>query len=357
MTVNRGPGVALVGTIGTTPKEHRLALAGQYAENAPGVPRSGVLVRADTNVVTPTASMGYNVAPVASVIARTVGEGVYTPTTTGTTTVLTGNAPATGSRWDLIWIKQNDQEKGDADNAAIVGVASGTAAASPVMPLGLVPAGAMLLAVARIFAATTTTTASPNTVTQTFRHTAARGTPIPLRSLTERAEITAPALGQLVIRTELPSMPLELWDGTAWVRFTGIRQAEYSGPAFQTSPGSGTNFGGPGGGVFVTDTTKTFNNDFVQPDIGGRVKILQTGVYRISGIILPTSVPAEYTLSIIDVTHGTVLGCRGGKGYGDKEQSVDAPNHYLVAGTVLQFGLAMANSVLMGSRIRVTKDQ
>ncbi|WP_104088043.1 hypothetical protein [Arthrobacter sp. GMC3] len=223
MSVNRGPGVRQIGAIGTTPKEHRLALAGQYAENAPGVPRSGVLVQGITNLVTPTAStapMTYLVGEAATVMARAVGDGVYTPTTAGATianrTVATANAPATGSRWDLVWIKQNDQEKGDANNDAILGVTSGTAAASPVRPTGTVPAGALILSEHQIFAGAASTTASPNTTTQVWRHTAARGASIPVRNVAERAEITSPFRGQRVTRLDSDGLPEETWDGSVW---------------------------------------------------------------------------------------------------------------------------------------------
>lgn len=219
MTVNRGPGVRQIGAIGTTPKEHRLALAGQYAENSPGMPRSGLLVQAATNVVTPTAATGtltYSVAPVAAVIARTVGGGVYTPTTTGNTSLNTGAAPASGSRWDLIWVKQNDQEKGDADNEAVLGVTQGIAGATPARPSGSVPAGAMVLAEAQIFSGTASTTAAPNTMTQLSAITAARGAPVPVRDSTDQATITVPGLGMQVIRLDLQGPQLKTYNGTDW---------------------------------------------------------------------------------------------------------------------------------------------
>ncbi|GAA5229276.1 hypothetical protein [Arthrobacter cryoconiti] len=223
-TINRGPGVALVGIIGTTPKEHRLAIAGQYAENAPGVPRSGLLVTGAVNVVTPKAGMGYDIIPVQSVINRTVGEGVYTPTTTGSTSVATDNAPGAGSRWDLLWVKQNDAAKGDtvpavggvADNTAIFGVTVGSAAASPTKPIGDVPAGALVIAEAQIFAGTTGTNQAPSTITQVFPITAARGAPLPVRSVADRATITAPAIGQQVLRLDLAGIPVQIWTGTKW---------------------------------------------------------------------------------------------------------------------------------------------
>ncbi|BCW79014.1 hypothetical protein [Arthrobacter sp. NicSoilC5] len=215
MTVNRGPGVAKNGSVGVTTLEHRLQLAGQYAENAPGVPRSGVLAQATAVLVSARADMSYDIGPFQAVISRTASEGVYTPTLTGTTNVPTADAPATNSRWDLVYVKQNDIAKGDADNLAVVGVVNGTAAASPTKPTGSLPAGAMVLAEARIFAGTTATNGGSNTVSQVWRHTAARGGDIPVRNTTERAEITTPAPGQGVLRLDIGS--LEIWNGAKWL--------------------------------------------------------------------------------------------------------------------------------------------
>lgn len=276
MTVNRGPGVRQIGAVGTTPKEHRLALAGQYAENAPGVPRSGLLVQAAVNVVTPTGSMSYNVAPVAAVIARTLGEGVYTPTTTGTTAVPTGNAPATGSRWDLVWIKQNDQEKGDAGNAAVLGVTSGTAAASPTKPTGSVPAGAMVLSEHQIFSGTATTTAAPNTTTQVFPITAARGAPIPVRNTTDRATITTPHLGLQVIRLDLPAGMVDTWEGTSW---GGNGRIEFT---YAVGSGGIPNGSTWGPGAFTLDTSAvTTDQSIATPAGGDRITIAKAGTYAV----------------------------------------------------------------------------
>jgi hypothetical protein len=137
-----------------------------------------------------------------------------------------------------------------------------------------------------------------------------------------------------------------------------FRHAEYTGPAFTTTAGAGVNFGnGTGGTAFAADTTKTFNNGFVQPDVGGRIKILQTGVYALSGIILPTTVPASFSLSINDITNTAVLASIGGVGYGNKEQSIPAPNLYIAANTIIEFNLVTSNAVTIGSRIRITKEQ
>lgn len=233
MTVNRGPGVAPLAGVGTTTLEHRLQLAGLYAENAPGVPRSGVLAQANATLVTARSDMSWDVVPLGSVINRTASEGVYTPTLSGTTNVPTIGAPGADSRWDLIYIKQNDQAKGDPDNAAVTGVVNGTASGSPSKPYSSVPSGGLVLAESRIFAGTTGTSGGSNTTAQVWRHTAARGAPILIRNATELAEITTPALGQRVIRLDAKAQE-QYWDGS---NFVGSEHAEFTGKYGQP-PGS-----------------------------------------------------------------------------------------------------------------------
>jgi hypothetical protein len=164
--------------------------------------------------------------------------------------------------------------------------------------------------------------------------------------------------GRLVMRTDLPSNPVFRYDGTVWQQITGLHHAEYTGPAFATTAGTGTNFSnGTGGTPFAADSSKTFNNDFVQPDVGGCIKILQTGEYNLFGIILPTTLPASFSLTISDITNVATIANIGGVGYGVKEQSITASGVYIAANTVVQFGIVTSNAVTIGSRIRITKVQ
>lgn len=220
MVANRGVGVRQLSTNGTTPKEHRLTIAGMVAENAPGTPRSGLLNPASTNIVFPKANMSYDVLACAAVIYRDQDEGVYTPTLTGVTNIPTGNAPSSGSRWDIVWIKQNDPEKQDNDgntppaslNTAMVRVTQGQAAASPVKPA--IPAGAYALSEHQIFSGTTATNASPNTSRQLWRYTAFRGVPIPVRGPAEKAEI-APFNGLQIQRLDFDGLPIETYSSAS----------------------------------------------------------------------------------------------------------------------------------------------
>ncbi|WP_422934987.1 hypothetical protein [Sinomonas sp. P47F7] len=220
MTANRSLGIPVTGTgpyTGTTTVDMRLALAGLYAENAPGVPRSGVLAQAASQLVTARADgMSFDIAPCQLVISRAANEGVYNPTLTGTSSVPTAAAPVSGSRWDLVYVLQRDPGKGDADNAPALGVVNGASGATPTKPYASVPAGAYVLAEAQVFSGTTYASQSPNTLAQVWRHTAARGGVVDIRSAAERAEMTSPALGQRIARLDLAGVPLEVWDGTAW---------------------------------------------------------------------------------------------------------------------------------------------
>ncbi|MCO4257421.1 hypothetical protein [Pseudarthrobacter cellobiosi] len=161
------------------------------------------------------------------------------------------------------------------------------------------------------------------------------------------AWVTVPANASSIVNANITNLGVPF----------SYRHAEYTGPAFTTSAGVGVNFGGPGAGLFTVDSGTTFNNTFVQPDSAGRVKILLAGVYSFAAIILPTTVPASFSLNIANITSPARIASIGGVGYGDKEQSVGAPGVYLPANTVIEFNLATSNAVTLGSRIKITKEQ
>lgn len=220
MALNRGNFVRNVSTVGTTPIEARLAQASAYAENAPGVPRSGVVWGAAANLVVPNgATMSFDISPFEVVISRAANEGVYVLTMTGATNLATTAAPGSGSRYDLVYVKQNDPDKGDANNAPVLGVVQGTSSTgTPTKPYGSVPAGGFVIAEARIFSGTTFASGGTNTMAQVFAWTTTRGGQIPVRDTTDRATITAPAVGQEVLRLDPANGPLvERWTGTAWI--------------------------------------------------------------------------------------------------------------------------------------------
>lgn len=218
MGVSRGLWVPInTGDIGTTEVEARLADAGLFAENGPGIPRSGLLNPGTPNVVTGTGTMNYAIAPCKPVLNRVTNEGVYRWSIDAATTVPTTAAPGSNSRIDIIWTKQNDQSKGDADNLAIVGCSQGVAAPVPSAPT--IPVGALELARATVPALVTGTSSA--SITQTFQYTALRGAPVPVRNDAERG--TGLAVGSRVKRLDTTALVEEEWDGTAWRLVTGAQ--------------------------------------------------------------------------------------------------------------------------------------
>ncbi|MCZ9884634.1 hypothetical protein [Arthrobacter sp. B2a2-09] len=214
MTANRGLFIRNNGNVGTTPIEGRLVLASMVAENALGAPRNGLLDQKVASLVTGSASsMSYNVGPCTPVVNRAANEGVYMFTLTGTSNVATDAAPGTGSRYDLIYVKQSDLDKGDAVNTASLAVWKGTAAASPTKPYADLPAGAYVLAEALVQAGAANAADAKVTITQVWRYTALRGAPIPVRNASERDEITAPDAQVKRLDT---NGTLEEWTGSLW---------------------------------------------------------------------------------------------------------------------------------------------
>lgn len=236
MTARRGLFVRNVGTVATTPVEARLALAGLIAEVSPGVPRSGLLAQPDKNVVKgnpSTSPPSYDVSACNPVINRAVNDGVYNFTMTGTTNVPTTVAPSSGSRIDLIWVKQNDTEKGDADNQAVLGVTQGQPAPSPTRPTASVPEGALVIASAVVSAGATATNGSGWVITQEWQHTWARQAPARI------AEFTAGPLN--------------------------VAANQLYGP-----------------GALTLDTSSNSQNaDFAAPDIPDCILLKEDGLYRI----------------------------------------------------------------------------
>ena len=297
MTANRGLFVRNLGTVGTTPIEGRLVMASLVAENSPGVPRNGLLDQRATTVVSGTASMTYSVAPCNVVVNRAAGEGVYMFNLTGTSTIATTNAPGTGSRWDLVYVKQNDPDKGDATNTAVLAVHQGTASTgTPTKPYATLPAGAYVLAEAQVSAGATATNGAQVAIAQVWRHTALRGAPIPVRNATERAEITpgALAVGVTVRRLDV-SMPnmdaVERWTGSAWA--VPWAYAEFNS-AFDIAGGQVNWDVGP----FTQDNSKTWNNTFASSAgaLNGAINILENGLYSVTFLTLPNTTPGNSAL-------------------------------------------------------------
>lgn len=218
MTAVRGMYVRTTGAdpnkVGTTPVEARMALAALFAETTPQIPRSGLITKTTNNIVTGEDGMSYAVAACNPVINRATYEGVYVFSLTGSTSVATTVAPGSGSRYDLIYVKQNDPDKGDPTNLPVLGVVAGVAAAgTPTKPYASVPDGGLVLAEALVLAGATATNGASVSITQVWLHAGLKGSPIRVRNQAERDAITSPVGGQVM---RLDTQMVETWQGTGW---------------------------------------------------------------------------------------------------------------------------------------------
>lgn len=275
MGMNRGLWVPIdTGNVGTTPLEARLADAGLFESNNGVDARSGVLRPLASTLVAGMPNMNYSIGPGTFVITRANDDGCYRFTSNGSVTVPAAAAPVANSRIDVIWVRQNDQTKGDPNNLAVAGVTAGTPAASPAAPA--IPEGAMELARATITSTTTATNTA--SITQTWRYAALKGSPIILRNFNERGEITVPQVGQRVQRLDIANGQLiQAWDGTGWV------QAHNYGP--KVIPGTGARLGS------ITGVGTGMAAGVLQPIIQAGSVVVTTDPSGYAAVDLPSAFP------------------------------------------------------------------
>lgn len=120
---------------GTSPTDGRLVLGGLFGTGA-GCISGGALTASATQMQIAVAAAVWRIPD------PTNTAGVYlAPADPATFTFSAG--PASGSRIDVLWVRQNNYEAGDANSRVVYGVAAGTAASSPTAPA--VPAGAIAI--------------------------------------------------------------------------------------------------------------------------------------------------------------------------------------------------------------------
>lgn len=182
----------------TTPNDARLMDLGRVVSNADGTARTGVLTSTPTGLVSALGTMNVSIAAGVFATSRSRQDGVAIFANDGTASVAISAAPVSNSRITSIWVKHNDSTQGDADNLPVFGTTDGAAAASPVAPA--IPTGALELAQLRVYAGTTAANGGSNTLTETYRMTAAQGGVVPVRDATELSAYTAPngALAMIV---------------------------------------------------------------------------------------------------------------------------------------------------------------
>jgi hypothetical protein len=244
--------VGAAGAGQTSPTEARLALTGLVATGTGGTNiRAGVFQAASTNIVTGTSATGtmtYNVGACAVAVQRSSAGGVYLGANDGTAAVTTATAPASGSRYDLVWIFFPDVEQGDATSVAALGVTNGASSGSPSKPYGSVPVGALVLAEVLV-PSTVTRTDTGTTITQVAPWTVARGAPVPVRSSTERGALT-PYKG--LVARRLDTLVDEQYDGSAWGPAGNLTYLNQTTPLVIASDNSAVTSNGSGDVTIVT---------------------------------------------------------------------------------------------------------
>lgn len=156
MTLRHGLFVANGTTGVTAPQDARLALAALLSG-------AGVVSGGTVSGNSSGPNMKYDVAAGAFATARLAAatDGLFLFANDGTVTVDSGTpAPASGSRWDLIWVRHKNANDGAADTNSDpeFGVKCGSAGSSPTKPYGSVPAGALVLAESSVGASITDAT-------------------------------------------------------------------------------------------------------------------------------------------------------------------------------------------------------
>jgi len=172
-----------VTTAGTTARDARQMELGRITRNQDNTPRPGQLY-GDSNAVKSTSSMSVTLLGDTSwALTRGKSDGVVIITNDGDVQVALDPAPSANSRYDVVYLKQNDTEKGDANSQPVVGKVTGTAAASPTVPA--VPSGALLLATVLVPAGVTATNASGVVVNNLVKFTALNGAAIRYRAFSD----------------------------------------------------------------------------------------------------------------------------------------------------------------------------
>lgn len=191
MTAYPGLGVTGNGVGVVTPTMHKLAQSGLIAKSpaAFNQTRPGLFYNGVTDIVTGTANMSYNVAGFTAALSRGASAGTVLLANDGTVNVATTAAPGSNSRIDIVYVWQREFSLDGTDSNPVIGVAQGTAAASPVAPSLAAFPGALELGRIVVPAGVTATTTG-TTITQTAPFTTTDGGIVSFRSNTERDAAT-----------------------------------------------------------------------------------------------------------------------------------------------------------------------
>jgi hypothetical protein len=194
-----------------TPADHKAAQSGLIAKTALNAVRPGLFWGGNASVIVGKANMSYDVIAFTAALSRGATSGTVLLSNDGTLNVATTAAPGSNSRIDIIYVWAREYSLDGVDSNPVIGVAQGTAAASPTAPSLASFPGAIEIGRATVGAGITATTSA--TITQTAPFTAMDGGRIPFRNTTERDAGTY-VEGQLgwLIDTNI----LQVYSGSAW---------------------------------------------------------------------------------------------------------------------------------------------
>ena len=223
---------------GLSAKDARLNIAGLLARSSsdPLAVRTGVVYTGTTALVTSRPSMTVSVAPLHFVGVKAASDGPYLGCIESPTVVNISAAPASGSRIDVVYVRQRDAASTaspDASTAGEVAVVTGTPGVTPTKPA--LPVGAVELATVTVGAGAVTTASAQVTIASTALLTGPHGAPIPVRTAAERDATLTPYAGMTVARLDKGGL-VQRWDGSKW------RGARSYAAAYSATPSSSTGF-------------------------------------------------------------------------------------------------------------------
>lgn len=176
----------------TSAVEARYVQAGMFAHASPPslAARAGVLWHGKDSILgatSSTAPMTVTVAPLHFVAVRGEADGAYLGGSRNYVTLDVAAAPASGSRIDVVFARQESSEVGipspDASTRGVMAIATGTSGTSPTKPA--IPAGGVEIGTVTVAAGATKTSDAQVTIATTCAWTTMLGGVIPVRDATE----------------------------------------------------------------------------------------------------------------------------------------------------------------------------
>lgn len=209
-----------------TPLDARLMEAAKVVHHLDGTVRTGILSNPQVtgNIAFSRSTMAVGVPDQSTfVVSRVNTDGVAILTNVGAIDVVVPAAPASNSRYDVLYVKQDDSTQGDADSLPVFGILSGTAAASPAVPALTSIPGAYQLATILVPSGVTATNAAGVVITSTGRFTALQGGPVRYRALSSMlAEASLLPEGTTgYVQNAAASAGLFVIRGGVWTRLDG----------------------------------------------------------------------------------------------------------------------------------------